>query len=216
MAHDIRGDMTRASVARALGISISTVRRLEDRGVLHPWVDPENQQRFFDAAEVETVRLGMRNRPERSHEAAASDEAQASDPCLNAPAADPAADATVDPKPAVFATVFDELDAGAELTSIVRKHRLSPRVVRACFEEWVELKSRDLNSPSVPKTLAGLQEAIAEVADLLDGNLTAGLPARFECSECGTSGLVAAQIKCTACGQGCWWGFHGIKEEDYD
>ena len=46
--------LTRAGVAKRLGRSIATVRRLE--GVeLHPWVDERGVHRF-DAAEVELVR----------------------------------------------------------------------------------------------------------------------------------------------------------------
>ena len=47
--------LTRGKVANALSLSVSQVRRLEDEGVLHPWIGPDAVRRF-DPLEVDELR----------------------------------------------------------------------------------------------------------------------------------------------------------------
>jgi len=55
-------------------------------------------------------------------------------------------------------------------------------------------RSLELKFDNMSKTLAG--------TPMLD------IRERFQCSICGSKGLVAAKIKCTKCGEETWWGWH--------
>jgi len=54
--------------------------------------------------------------------------------------------------------VFTEFDNHVQLTEVVRKYKIAPKVVRALYKEWISLKEEDLNSPSVPKRLKEIEE----------------------------------------------------------
>jgi hypothetical protein len=98
---------TRTHVAKRLGISIATVRRMEGRD-LHPTVD-QRGIRYFAVAEVETL-VGRRGRePERKP----TDEGD------------------------VSARVFGLLRHGCDLRTIVITAKVHPRVVRTLYTEWL-------------------------------------------------------------------------------
>ena len=66
------GMVTRAGVAKRLGLSIASVRRMEGRE-LHPWTD-ERGVHQFDASEVEQLVRGDRTRSKNEEGAPFADE----------------------------------------------------------------------------------------------------------------------------------------------
>jgi hypothetical protein len=106
--------MTRAAVARALGISIGTVRRLEG-DVLHP-VKADDGYWYFDAQEIETARSKVsRLRARRS-------------------AAPAPGGAPVDGE--LAARLFPLFARGATFEQTVQQTQISPPAVRALYWEW--------------------------------------------------------------------------------
>jgi hypothetical protein len=106
-ADTVANGMTRTHVAKRLGVSIATVRRMEGRE-LHPTVD-ERGVRFFAITEVETILVRRRQTPERPP----NDEGE------------------------VAARVFGLLRHGCDLRTIVITAKVPPRVVRALYAEWL-------------------------------------------------------------------------------
>lgn len=98
---------TRSHVAKRLGVSIATVRRMEGRD-LHPTLD-QRGIRYFAVAEIETL-LGRRG---RSSEQRLNDEGE------------------------IAARVFGLLRHGCDLRTIVVTAKVHPRVVRALYAEWL-------------------------------------------------------------------------------
>jgi hypothetical protein len=111
--------LTRGQVASRLGVSVSTVRRLEgDR--LHPTVD-QKDVRWFDEGEVAALAAELAN--------------EAVTKPSRATAATPH---TADPRSRgdVAALVFDRLEQRQSLAEIVIGLRVEPETVRALFEQW--------------------------------------------------------------------------------
>ena len=104
-----RYELTRHEVAMRLGVSVSTVRRLEFVR-LHPVFDGAGTWRF-DPAEVDALPRSpqRRRKASRHHRSAAGQRA---------------------------ARVFALFERGADLTYIVTTLKLEPRLVRRLHGEW--------------------------------------------------------------------------------
>ena len=207
-----RWTWTRGQVAEALGISVTSVRRME--GVeLHPAIDERNGQRLVDP---EAVRALAEKREATRAASGAGGQADSSAERRSVEARE------------IAATVFEELDAGVGLTEIVTRHRLPPTAVRELCGLWKELKLLDVNLPSVPAAVAKLEEQVAdifeqlaaltqvigEVQATLAATPTAGLHTEFECGECGSQGNLGVKVECTNCRDSRVWGWFPPEEED--
>ncbi|MBM4354673.1 MAG: MerR family transcriptional regulator [Deltaproteobacteria bacterium] len=189
--------MTRAKAARSLGVGISTVRRMEERGELHPAIDPATRERLFDPGEIARV--------------AASRDREV---CGGDPTAPPMV-AAVWTEGDLAAAVFELLDAGQTLVSIVVELHAPPEQIEKAAQAWCRLKEQDLNSPSVPASIGRLRRQVAELVAAykglkrrLDGTPQVGLGDNFKCRTCGVIGSVALPVRCTACGDETevgWW-----------
>lgn len=104
-----RGKLTRSQVAARLGVSISTVRRMEGRQ-LHPVFGP-GEIRLFDPIEVEAVAASLANEGGRQEPERLT-------------------------RGELAARVFEAFEAGRTLAQIVIAFRLHPRTVRALHKEW--------------------------------------------------------------------------------
>ena len=100
-------EWTRHEVARQLGVSIATVRRMEGRE-LHPSTD-ERGVRLFQRTEVLLVRERRAQRPISPRDDAGE----------------------------VAARVFELFKAGADLRKVVITARVHPHVVRDLYAEWL-------------------------------------------------------------------------------
>jgi hypothetical protein len=106
------GKITRAAVAQLIGVTRSTVRRLELAGELHPVVDSAGVH-WFDTAEVAKVAVARRTR---------------------ATATSPADE--------LAARAFELFAEATPLRDIVLQLRISPERVLALYEQWRRLGQR--------------------------------------------------------------------------
>src|SRR5262245_16674590 len=112
--------LTRSQVASRLGVSVSTVRRLEGER-LHPIVDDKGV-RWFDENEVAALAAELVND---------SNPKQSRTPTPSKPR-------TPDPRSAgeIASLVFERLEQRQSLAEIVIGLRVEPETVRALFEQW--------------------------------------------------------------------------------
>jgi hypothetical protein len=124
--------LTRAQVASRLGVSVSTVRRLEGTR-LHPTLGG-NDVRWFDENEVAALAAELANEP-RVH----------SDTKRDAPRS----------RGELAALVFERFEQRQSLAEIVVGLRIETELVRALFDEWslglVEGQLRMTREPLVPR-----------------------------------------------------------------
>lgn len=114
--------LTRREAAGLLGVSVGTVRRLEDRGRLHP-SGAAGEERRFDAEEVRKLAAG-RDGQQLARALTEGDEA---------------------------ATVFALLDEGATLRQVVKHARIVPDRVLRLHGEYVRLGSCEGAYVAVPR-----------------------------------------------------------------
>lgn len=122
--------LTRSQVADLLGVSISTVRRLEGNQ-LHPQIGPRGV-RHFSLTEVKQVSLQLPSNPQRAKQAT---------PRQRSPGE-------------TAAEVFGRFERRQGLSEIVRALRLDPRTVRRLYHEWRTSLERheqeNLENPAPP------------------------------------------------------------------
>jgi len=111
--------ITRRQVADRLGLSISSVRRLEREGVLTPEIG-EGGVRLFSAEQVEQVRMHREAEPK-------------------AQPAPSVAEALVPIDGALAALAFAHFDQGETPIQVVQVLELPPRTVKQLYSEWREL-----------------------------------------------------------------------------
>jgi hypothetical protein len=104
------GSLTRSKVARRLGVSVTTLRRMEGT-LLHPQTG-EGGVRMFDAEEVEAavIRVRRRERPEEPETGA------------------------------VAAEVFTLFDEGVHPVDVIKKLLLAPNVVESLHVQWTRMR----------------------------------------------------------------------------
>lgn len=104
------GSLTRSKVARRLGVSVTTLRRMEGT-LLHPQTG-EGGVRMFDADEVEAavIRVRRRERPEEPETGA------------------------------VAAEVFTLFDDGVHPVDVIKKLLLAPNVVESLHTRWTRMQ----------------------------------------------------------------------------
>ncbi len=110
------GKLTRAEVARRLGVSRTTLRRLEGKS-LHPVEGPRGVH-FFEAREVDAFEITYRALRTRSPVGA----------CRDSDEGDDAAEA------------FALFDQGASAVDVVKALRLPPERVAAWHSAWLRMK----------------------------------------------------------------------------
>jgi DNA-binding transcriptional MerR regulator len=153
--------LTRDDVAKRLGVSISTVRRLEDTR-LHPAVDDKSVRRF-KASDVERLARelqGEQRSPRNAQQAVVR--------------------AAEIPKGELAALVFERLEQRHSLSEIVIALRVPPEDVRELYHTWlVGLWAGELqrNEPALPARHTD-QDAIRRVAAVHLAQLLATLPAK--------------------------------------
>ncbi|MBA3461241.1 MAG: helix-turn-helix domain-containing protein, partial [Deltaproteobacteria bacterium] len=153
--------LTRDDVAKRLGVSISTVRRLEGTR-LHPSIDDKSVRRF-KASDVERLarELEAEQRSPRNAQQAVVRAAEM-------------------PKGELAALVFERLEQRHSLSEIVIALRVPPEDVRDLYHTWLvglwagELQRKE---PSLPARHTD-QDAIRRVAPVQLAQLLAALPAK--------------------------------------
>lgn len=151
--------LTRDDVAKRLGVSISTVRRLEGSR-LNPLID-EKSVRRFNASDVERVakELEAEQRPPRNAQQAVVRAAEM-------------------PKGELAALVFEKLEQRHSLSEIVIALRVPPEDVRELYHTWLvglwagELQRKE---PALPARHTD-QDAIRRVTPVQLAQLLAALP----------------------------------------
>lgn len=197
--------MSRRQVAARLGVSISTVRRMEhDR--LHPAVDAAGRH-TFDPSEVEavagTISTSTDPAPSPTHTAALRPQQQHPNPTSGE----------------VAAIAFADFNAGKPPAEVVVARALPPDLVRRLHADWLDLATLAVNAPDGSKRLSTLEKrltdlhayAVSAVAALnaLHARVFAlpvPAPGDFNCADCGTSGCVTVPATCSACGARTDWG----------
>ena len=132
-----RGQLTRGQVAARLGVSVSTVRRLEGTR-LRPKIDADDV-RWFDEKEVASLAAELANVALKRKGPAAK-----------------AADAFARHSPGELAAlVFERLEQRQSLPEIVIGLRVAPDVARGLFDQWclglTEGQLRMNREPTVPR-----------------------------------------------------------------
>lgn len=136
---------TRKQVADALGVSPTTIRRLEDAGQLHPVKDSSGCNRF-DPSEVESARLA---RSETTAAAASSSGAGST-----------STPTTLDGE--LAALIFEELEQGLTPTDIVREHAISPQLVSSAVTAYHHLRELGGSAPDSVQRLELLEQALSQ------------------------------------------------------
>ena len=153
--------LTRDDVAKRLGVSISTVRRLEGTR-LHPSIDDKSVRRF-KASDVERLakELGAEQRsPRNAHQAVVR--------------------AAEMPKGELAALVFERLEQRHSLSEIVIALRVPPEDVRELYHTWLvglwagELQRKE---PALPPRHTD-QDVIRRVTPVQLAQLLGALPAK--------------------------------------
>lgn len=163
--------LTRGQVATRLGISVSTVRRLEGTR-LHPTIDGEDV-RWFDEKEVASLAAELANTTNTKRKGTRGA---------------PGVEATpARPQGEIAALVFERFEQRQSLAEIVVGLRILPETVRALFDQWslglTEGQLRMDREPSLPRA-SDLQRVkpgvlAARLAELPDDQLTRISVARF-------------------------------------
>jgi DNA-binding transcriptional MerR regulator len=153
--------LTRDDVAKRLGVSISTVRRLEGTR-LHPLIDDKSVRRF-KASDVERLakELEAEQRSPRNAQQAVVHAAEMS-------------------KGELAALVFERLEQRHSLSEIVIALRIPPEDVRELYHTWlVGLWAGELqrNEPALPARHTD-QDAIRRVTPVQLAQLLAVLPSK--------------------------------------
>jgi len=112
----VEGWLTRGKVMALLGVSRTTVKRMEARGTLKPVI--LDGVRFFDPKEVERLKSKT---PEKA-------------PTANDPAIRPFT--RQDPPGKVAAICFQLFAKGWEVLDVVRQLELTPALAQALYEQW--------------------------------------------------------------------------------
>jgi len=142
--NDASEKLTRRQAAVRLGISPTSVRRLEKRGDLSPTLGDKGK-RLFEPGEVDA--LAVSRRPPAS--------VAGNDPLPEGTS--PSAEISVD------ARVFQQLEEGQTLPQVVCILGLPAVEVEASYERYVHLKRIDLQTPSVPAELAAAVSRLESV-----------------------------------------------------
>lgn len=155
--------LTRSQVAEYLGVSVSTVRRMEG-SELHPTIDARGVHRFD---------------PEEVIKAAESVRRPASPP---RPASEPLSPGEL------AAEVFERFERRYSLSEIVRDLRIQPRKVRTLYHEWrtsLERVERMRKDPAPALAIQAHTDSPKRVDQLL-AELPDGQPTRISAALCST------------------------------
>lgn len=137
------GWLGRSAVARALGVSVSTVRRLEGT-LLHP-VHAAGGARRFDPDEVERARAHLG---------------------VAVAAVDTGFDARDDGD--LAARLFPLFERGASFADVIGTTRASPESVRALYWEWRQGYRRPAPAPTAARPRAGKSDRDPDVGEADD------------------------------------------------
>jgi hypothetical protein len=114
------GKLTRGQVATRLGISVSTVRRLEGTR-LHPTIDTDDV-RWFDEKEVASVAAELANTGVAKRKGASNAAVSATSSARS--------------QGELAALVFERFEQRQSLAEIVVGLRVSPDFVRGLYDQW--------------------------------------------------------------------------------
>ncbi|MCW5831681.1 MAG: MerR family transcriptional regulator [Labilithrix sp.] len=111
--------ITRGELCRAANVSKSTIRRWEEKGLLHPIID-EHGVRLFRVADVQAL-TGKK-------------------PVVHLPKARALVPSAATARGELAADVFERLDRGVEGADIVKELRVHPDVVSGFMARWEQLR----------------------------------------------------------------------------
>jgi hypothetical protein len=168
------GRLTRSQVARRLGVSVTTLRRMEGAD-LHPETGPRGV-RLFDATEVEAAFVKIRTSHRETVEGADGETA---------------------------AQVFTLLDDGLNPVEVVKRTRIGPDLVEHLQTQWVRLRRALVLPPDVRSRLetALFGEGCTGPGDWIlktAGDVESALSRAAEPTECAMCHKVAAML-CRSC-----------------
>jgi hypothetical protein len=135
------GALTRSEVARRLGVSLTTLRRMEGK-TLHPVTGPGGV-RFFDETEVEAVQVTYRRVRARSEQRLEHDDGAAA------------------------AEAFELFDQGMHPIEVVKRMQVAPERVIALHGSWTRLKRTGAMTGVAPHVSA-TGELAARAFELFD------------------------------------------------
>jgi hypothetical protein len=127
-APTLSGKLRRTEVAQRLGVSLTTLRRMEGTR-LHPATGPDGVH-LFDEAEVEAAVVTYRGIRARSAASLKPSDGE------------------------IAAAVFELFDGGTSLVEVVKQLQVAPDRVGALHRAWASLRQGNLASPSSPLTTA--------------------------------------------------------------
>lgn len=163
--------LTRGQVATRLGISVSTVRRLEGTR-LHPTIDSDDV-RWFDGKEVASLAAELANATSSKRKGTRGTRSVEATPARS--------------QGEIAALVFERFEQRQSLAEIVVGLRVPPETVRSLFDQWslglTEGQLRLDREPSLPRAgdLHRVKAGVlaARLAELPDEQLTRISVARF-------------------------------------
>lgn len=170
---------TRKQVADHLGVSVSTVRRLEDEGALTPMRNGEQDTRLHDPDQVRA--LGeTRRRVGHGAVDGIPPRAQASGQ---------------DTIP--YDEIFRLFESGIEPVGIVMETGIPPAHVRQALDAYYDLRNSEMVGMVALERLAAVEAQLASAVNML-AQLNAQLYARCQCPSCKTwiAPLFGVQYPC--------------------
>jgi hypothetical protein len=111
--HSLKYDtmLRRLEVARLFGCDKRTVMRYEEKGLLHPIKDPGTGILFYEANEVEQLKVDFRRRGKPLPELQGGE---------------------------LAAALFEKFDRGLTVRQLVKEFRLEPQVIDRYYAAWAE------------------------------------------------------------------------------
>lgn len=152
--------VTRGQAAKILGVSLSTVRRMEGNE-LHPEIEPDDT-RVFEVAEVERVAATRRASCSSAQTGPAGDISD-----------EPAAQTTDSEgnklnEGQLAALIFQDLEDGYLASDIVRRRELPPDVVTRIHAQWCKFRSLETNAPGLSEEVMLLIKRVEALEAKLD------------------------------------------------
>jgi len=102
----------------------------------------------------------------------------------------------------VISKVFELFEKGIRPEKVVIKLKLHPDIVKSIFQKYMELKNLVFENE-----IKKIREEIEKIKKMVESDPLSNLRNEFVCDSCGEKGYVAANIKCTKCGEESWWGW---------
>ena len=172
---------TRRRVADELGVSVTTVRRLEKSRVLTPSSSDDRQTRLHDPDQVRALQQ------ERQRTGAGFNDER------------PPRSRTRSDGEIPYAQIFELLDDGFDAVAIVRETGVLPEHVRHALEWYYDLQNDDLVALSALERLTNAEQHVVDLTRTVAG-LVAQTYRRCTCPNCGAASVPIIPARYVCCG----------------